>query len=308
MTSVAAARTGEARNGDIRLVYEVHGDVERGRPLLLICGLGQQLVGWHPDLLAALVDRGHAVAIFDNRDVGLSTHLDGVPVDFKAIRSGAPAPYLVADMAADAHAVLTAVGWSSAHVAGGSLGGMIAQAVAIAVPERVRSLISVMSTTGDRAVGRPAPGMMSILVDAPPPEREAYLEHQVRIGRQLGSPVYPAPEQELRAAAARAYDRAFDPRGVGRQFGAILGSPDRTAALQALRVPALVIHGRADRLVDVSGAEATAAALHARLLVLDGMAHDLPRPLWPQLLQAITDFTAEVDRDRDPRSPAGRAD
>lgn len=277
--------------GDIALCYETHGDTASGVPLLLVHGLGQQLTGWRPDLLKALVEKEFTVAVFDNRDVGLSTHLDGVKADLKAIGSGAAQPpYLVADLAADALAVMDAVGWDSAHVAGVSMGGMIAQQVAIDAPRRVRSLTSVMSTTGDRAVGRPQPGTLSLLVTAPPPDREGYIAHQLATWRTIGSPGYPTPEMELREAAEIAFDRAFDPRGTGRQFGAILASPDRTEGLRGLRVPALVVHGEDDPLVDISGGKATAAAIPgARGMYFPGMGHDLPRQLWPQFINALAE-------------------
>jgi pimeloyl-ACP methyl ester carboxylesterase len=273
---------------EIALAYEVRGDPSADRRVLLVAG-GQQLVGWPTSLLDALTARGYAVAIFDNRDVGLSTHLDDVTADLKSIGSGtASAPYLVADLAADALAVLDALGWDTAIVLGVSLGGMIAQQIAIAAPQRVQALVSVMSTTGDRSIGRPRPGVMSQLVNAPPPEREAYLEHQRRTWRAIGSPAFPPDDADLRQRAAAAFDRAYDPRGVGRQFGAILGSPDRTSALRALRLPALVVHGSDDPLVDVSGGIATAHALAgSTLLVIPGMGHDLPAAIVPQLVDAV---------------------
>lgn len=296
---VPARASGRARHDSagrpIELAFELYGDPAAGTRLLLIQGLGQQLVAWPPSLLAALTERGYAVAVYDNRDVGLSTHLDDLVADLKGIRNGtARAPYLVADLARDAIAVLDALDWQSAIVLGGSLGGMIAQQVAIDFPDRVRALVSVMSTTGDRSVGRPAPGLMSVLTAAPPAERAAYIDHVVRVARTIGSPAFPTPDAEQRERAAAAFDRAYDPRGTGRQFGAILSAPDRTPALRTLRIPALVVHGDADRLVDVSGGRATAAAVAgATLLVIAGMGHDLPEPVWPRVLDAL-DVVAAV--------------
>lgn len=289
-----ARRTDAGR--DLEFAYEMRGSDTAAKRLLLIHGLGQQLVGWPAGWLDALVERGYLVAVFDNRDVGLSTHLDDVRADLKGIGTGsAKAPYLVSDLAADAVAVLDALGWVTANVLGVSLGGMIAQQVAISAPERVRTLTSIMSTTGDRALGRPKPGTMSLLVAAAPAERAAHLDHQVAVWRAVGSPAYPASEDELRARAGAAFDRSYDPRGAGRQFGAILASPDRTAELREVRIPSLVVHGEDDPLVDVSGGKATAAALSvsgtAELLVLPGMGHDLPRQLWPVILDALDAVT-----------------
>jgi pimeloyl-ACP methyl ester carboxylesterase len=286
------ARMTEAHDG-VTLAYQVHGDPAAGVPLLMVSGLGQQLVAWHPALLAELVDRGYAVAVFDHRDVGLSTHLDELRVDLGAVRDGRSAPpYAMAELARDAEAVLDAVGWTAAHVLGVSMGGMVAQQLAIAAPSRVRSLCSIMSTTGDRDVGRPRPGTFRVLVESPPPEREAAAQHALTVARLIGSPGYPAPAEEVLARARVAFDRAFDPRGTGRQFAAILGSPDRTAALAGVRTPTLVVHGADDPLVDVSGGRATAAAIAgAELLVLAGMGHDLPRPLWPRILTELDALT-----------------
>jgi pimeloyl-ACP methyl ester carboxylesterase len=286
-----------ARNGEVELEAAVRGELESGVPLLLICGLAQQLIMWPRRLLMMLGRRGYAVITFDNRDVGLSTHLHGRRSDLLSISNGtAPPPYRLSDMAADACAVLDAVGVESAHVLGVSMGGMIAQQMAIDAPTRVRSLISVMSTTGDRSVGRPEPGMLSLLMADPGATREEYAKHQLALSRAIGSRVHLQDEAEIRVAAGRAFDRAYDPRGVGRQFGAIQGSGDRTAALRLLEIPTLVIHGFQDPLVTPSGGEATAAAIPgARLLLVEEMGHDVPEPLWPSIFDAVEELTTAAD-------------
>lgn len=282
-----------ATGGPVSLEYEIHGDPAGGRPLLLIAGLGQQLVIWPGALLRELAGRGYAVAVFDHRDVGRSTHLDGVRVDLAAIGSGRAAPpYTIADLAGDAVAVLDAAGWPAAHLLGISMGGMVAQQVALDHPERALSLTSVMSSTGSREVGRPTPGAFRAVLSAPPDGPEGAAEHALALARRIGSPRYPADPRDVRDRAVAAYRRGHDPRGVGRQFAAILGSPDRTGLLGRLRLPALVVHGAEDPLVDPSGGEATAAAIPgARLLILPGMGHDLPPQLWPELLDALDEVT-----------------
>ena len=289
-----------ARNGEVELECAVRGELGSDRPLLLICGLGEQLINWPRRLLTMLGRRGYAVITFDNRDVGLSTHLHGRRSDLLGISNGtAPPPYRLSDMAADACAVLDAVAVESAHVLGDSMGGMIAQQMAIDAPARVRSLISVMSTTGDRAVGRPEPGMISLLMADPGATREEYTKHQLVLARSIGSRVHLRDESEIRVAAGRAFDRAYDPRGVGRQFGAIQGSGDWTAALRSLEIPTLVVHGVQDPLVAPSGGEATAAAIPgARLLLVDEMGHDLPEPLWPSIFDAVDELTIAADTAR----------
>ena len=276
----------------IEIWYTTDGDPS-GEPLLLIMGLSTQHVGWDEDLVALLVGRGFHVIRFDNRDVGLSTKPDvgDLPVveRIMAAFGGAEveAPYLLSDMAADAVAVLDALDIQSAHVMGASMGGMIAQTVAIEHPERVRSLVSVMSTTGARGVGEPDPSVMDILLEAAPTEREAAIERSVKVAHVIGSPGL-VDEDAVRDKAARAFDRCSYPVGAGHQLLAIVASPDRTDALGAVSVPTLVVHGDVDPLVGVSGGEATAAAIPgAELRIVEGMAHDVPRQHWPELVDAV---------------------
>ena len=285
-----------ARANGIELEYRVDGD-PRGRPLLLVLGLGAQLVWLEDGFVTTLAGRGFLVASFDNRDVGLSSRLPGAKPDFAAIWSGdlRSLAYTLEDMAADAAGVLDALGWPAAHVAGISLGGMVAQLLAIHHPGRVLSLASIMSTTGDRRVGRPSAEGATVLTTPMAAQREAHLEQAVANARALGAGSgYPFEPERIRRAAARAFDRSYDPAGVGRQLAAAMGAADRTAALASVRVPTLVVHGDADRLIDVSGGEATAAAIPgARLLKVPGLGHELPPGVWDLLADAIA---ANADR------------
>jgi pimeloyl-ACP methyl ester carboxylesterase len=199
-------------------------------------------------------------------------------------------PYLLSDMADDAFGLLDHLGIEAAHVMGASMGGMIAQTMAIERPERVRSLISIMSTTGNRRVGRPKLRILGLLMRQAPRERDAYIERFVRVFRAIGSPRYPLAEERMRELAAATYDRDHEGAGTGRQLGAIMASGDRTPRLRSLALPATVIHGRADPLVPFRGGRATAAAIpDARLIAVDGMGHDLPEQVWPQLVDAVVE-------------------
>jgi pimeloyl-ACP methyl ester carboxylesterase len=288
--------------GDIDLAYETFGEAT-DPPVLLISGLSGQLISWDEGFCRELVDRGLFVVRFDNRDVGLSTHLDSAHFDpMVTLGADAAPPYTLADMAADTAGLIKNLGMGSVHVVGLSLGGMIGQLLAIRYRDLVRSLTSIMSTTGDNQVGQPTEAALALLMSPPPASRDDVLERAVLSNRTMGSPGYPTDESEVRAKAARAYDRAFDPPGVARQLAAAMTTPDRTQDLGRLDLPALVIHGAADPLIDVSGGRATAEAIPgAELLVIDGMGHELPRPLWP----TVTDRIAAVVR-RAERQRAGR--
>jgi pimeloyl-ACP methyl ester carboxylesterase len=234
--------------GDIEIVYDVIGQ-PTNPPVLLISGMGAQLIDWHEDFCQELVDRGLFVIRFDNRDVGLSSHLDGaVPPDLATTTDCDQwkSPYALTDMAADAAGLIHNLGLGSAHVVGISLGGMIAQTLAIRHPAQVRSLTSIMSTTGNDQVGRPTAAAMALLVPPSVTTREETIEGAVAFSRAVGSPAYPIDEAEVRARAARAFDRSFDPMGVARQMAAAFGASDRSEGLGRLTVPALVIHGAAD--------------------------------------------------------------
>src|SRR5215213_10545120 len=270
--------------GDIDIAYNTVGK-PTDPPVLLISGLGAQLIAWDDAFCQELVDRGMFVVRFDNRDVGLSSHLArGSLANSTAIMAGAPQvlPYTLADMAADAAGVIDNLGLDSAHVVGISLGGMIAQILAIEHPERVRSLTSIMSTTGHKQVGQPTDAARALFLLPPVITREDAMDRAMLFNRTIVSPAYPTDETELRDRAVRAFDRAFNPQGVARQLAAAMTTPDRTEDLRRLDLPTLVIHGAQDPVIAVSGGQATAEAIPgAELVVIDGMGHDLPRPLWP---------------------------
>lgn len=278
-----------ASNG-IEIAYETFG-APSGRPLLLVMGLGAQMLVWHPELCAALAAEDFFVVRYDNRDVGLSTHLhDAPPPNLGAAMGGdvSSASYRLEDMADDAVGLLDALGLGWAHVVGASLGGMIAQTMAIMHPERVRSLTSIMSTPWVD-IGSPTPATLAALSVPPPTSRAEAVEWTVTIQKIIGSPAYPMDETWIREVAGQSYDRSFDPTGIDRQQLAIYASGDRTAALARVAAPALVVHGEADPLIQLPAGQATAAALpDAELLVLPGMGHDLPRGIWPTLVAAIS--------------------
>ena len=288
-----------AHGNGVELEYETVGD-PAGRPLLLVQGLGSQLTSVEDGLCEELASRGFLVIRYDNRDVGLSTWFDHArPVNLAAIWGGdhRSLAYTLEDMADDAVAVLDAAGVASAHVAGISLGGMIAQLLATRHPGRVRSLASVMSTTGNREVGQPTGEAASVLVGSMPSDREGFIERAVLNAKAVGSgTAYPFDAEAVRQGAARGYDRAYHPRGTGRQFAAILAAGDRTKALGTIRVPTLVVHGTEDQIIGVSGGEATAAAIPgARLLRVPGLGHELPPGFWPALADALVENADRAD-------------
>ncbi len=252
------------------------------------------MLSWHEGFIAELVDLGLRPIRFDNRDAGLSTHFHDAPEpDFVAALKGnlSSVAYNLSDMAADTVGLLDVLGLGSAHLVGASMGGFIAQMVAIEYPERIRSLISIMSTTGNPAVGQPAPETLRLMGGTPPGTREEAMEQAVKNMRMVGSPGYPLDEDEVRERAGLAYDRSYDRLGMVRQAVAVIASGDRTAQLQSIQVPALVIHGDSDRMCDVSGGVATAKAIRgAQLEIIEGMGHSLPRPLWPKITSLIADF------------------
>jgi pimeloyl-ACP methyl ester carboxylesterase len=287
--------------GGIELAYERFGD-PADPPLLLVMGLATQMLAWPDEFCAGLADRGLSVVRFDNRDVGLSTHLrDAPPPNIPAALMGdtSSASYTLSDMAADAVGLLDALELDSAHVVGASMGGMIAQTLAIEHPQRVRTLTSIMSTTGDPSVGGASQEALGVLLAPPARDRDEAIERTVATYRVIGSPGYEFDEAGLRERAGLSFDRAYDPAGVGRQLLAILASGDRTPRLRELRVPTLVIHGEEDPLVRVSGGRATAAAIPgSELVVFDGMGHDLPRALWPAIIERIVALVERGEAER----------
>lgn len=273
----------------IALCYETFG-AEGDSPLLLIMGLGTQMIGWHEGFCAQLAGRGFYVVRFDNRDSGRSTHIRGRPPTLGQLlrRRIRPVLYTLSDMATDTATLLRELGLEPAHVVGASMGGMIGQTLAAQHPELVRSLVSIMSNTGNRWKGQPALGIYRYLLKRAPDDRELFVEYLARVFEAIGSPGFPPDLDRIRDIAARSYDRGHDPAATGRQLGAITASGDRTAELRKITAPTLVIHGSKDRLVRPSGGRATARAIaSARLLMIDGMGHDLPEGAWPQLLDAI---------------------
>jgi pimeloyl-ACP methyl ester carboxylesterase len=258
-------------------------------------GLGMQLIHWDLELCEQLAERGFHVIRFDNRDSGLSTKVDAPVPDMRRALFGLrfEAPYLLEDMADDAFGLLDHLGIEAAHVVGASMGGMIAQTMAIKRPERVLSLTSIMSTTGERRAGRPKLRVMGVLMRQAPRERDAYIERFVKIFRLIGSKGFPLDDDRIRELAGASYDRGHHTAGTGRQLAAIMASGDRTAQLRTLSVPTTVIHGRNDPLVPFRGGRATAAAIpDARLIAVPGMGHDLPREVWPQLVEAVVETAA----------------
>jgi pimeloyl-ACP methyl ester carboxylesterase len=281
--------------GAVDLAYETFG--EHGRPpVLLVMGIGSQMINWHEDFCTALSD-GRFVIRFDNRDVGESQWLDGQP-DLAAIAGGdmSSVVYTLEDMADDAVGLLDSLGLQSAHVVGASLGGMIAQTIAIRHPGRVRTLTSIMSTTGEAGVAHPTEAAAKALMSPPARSREEAMERIVEVRRVIGSPGFERDEDDIRERAARAWDRGVNPAGFARQLAAVYASGDRTEALRSLEVPTLVIHGEDDPLIPASGGRATAAAIPgAELWIVPGMGHDLPRQLWPELIGRIGALAESVD-------------
>jgi pimeloyl-ACP methyl ester carboxylesterase len=281
----------------VELAYQEVGDAD-AEPLLLVMGLGTQMLGWDEQLCVRLAERGFRVVRFDNRDIGHSTMLEeaGVPdrLDLFLGRRGSAA-YLLSDMARDTTGLMDHLGIESAHVVGASMGGMIAQTLAIEHAARVRSLVSIMSTTGSRRVGTPTLKAFGMLLAKAPHGREAYVERIVKTFKVIGSPAYPMDEERFRELAGRLYDRSHNPKGVLRQMHAISASGDRTAALRKLSLPATVIHGTRDPLIRPSGGRATARAIpNARLRIIEGMGHDLPQALWPIFTDEIADTASRA--------------
>jgi pimeloyl-ACP methyl ester carboxylesterase len=278
----------------IELCYDTFGD-RAAPPLLLIMGLAAQMIAWDEAFCEQLAARGYFVIRFDNRDIGRSTRFPqhGTP-DLMALlgqalmRKPVTAPYTLRDMAADAAGLLDALDITRAHIVGASMGGAIAQEMAIHFPDRLLTLTSIMSSTGDPSLPQATPEAMAVLLAPPPKDRDNYFESYKRTWAVLRGPGFPLDEAKDLERAARAWDRGLNPPGVARQLAAILASGDRTAALASVRVPTLVIHGSADPLVRHQGGVATAKAIQdARLLTIDGMGHALPISMWPQLINAI---------------------
>ncbi|RYB95026.1 alpha/beta fold hydrolase [Nocardioides oleivorans] len=276
---------------EVELCYQTFGDPD-GEPMLLVMGLGGPMNWWDEDFCRLLASAGFFVVRYDNRDTGRSTRIRARVSRGQLVRafSGrkAKAPYSMSDLASDGVALMDHLGWDSAHVAGISMGGMVVQTIAVEHPKRVRSLTSIMSTTGRRTVGWQDPRIIPALLAPRKPGRESYVETSVAFWGVIGSPEFPTTPEKLAKRAGETFDRGYSASGMMRQMMAILKQEDRTHRLRSLRVPALVIHGTADKMVHVSGGRSTAAAIPgAELITIDGMGHDLPPELWSQVVEAI---------------------
>jgi len=289
-----------ATNGAVELYYETFGPRE-GDPLLLVNGLGSQCINYDVELCALFVERGFFVVRFDNRDVGLSTKLDDFTPHLRDVvaarREGREpdVPYQLADMADDAVAVLDALDIAAAHVVGVSMGGMVVQQLAIAHPERVSSMTSIMSSTGDPDVGQSSPEVNALFYSPPGTDRESVIERAQALEALYTSPSEYDPRRTAQRVGA-AFERCFCPRGLARQLAAIVASGSRSEALRSVRRPALVLHGTADRLIDLSGGQRTAEVLTgARFVAIEGMGHDLPPRYWGVVVDEITALAATAN-------------
>jgi pimeloyl-ACP methyl ester carboxylesterase len=301
----------------ITLCYETYGDPS-DPTALLVMGLGTQMIAWHEDFCRELARHGLHVVRFDNRDIGHSTHLGGAPPTILEllVRSRRAARYSLADMAEDAAVLLDRVELGRAHVIGASMGGMIAQTLAARHPSSVRSLVSIMSNTGSLFSGQPSLRAYSTFLRQAPSERDAFIDHMTGVFRTIGSPGDLRDLDEVRDLIGQSYDRDHDPNGPGRQLAAIIAAGNRTPELRRIKAPTLVIHGTSDPLVGFSGGRATARAIKgARLMPVEGMGHDLPRVLWPQLIDAIATHarsaagtTGEAAEMQEAGAPAERRD
>src|SRR5579863_459745 len=260
-------------------------------PMVLVMGLGAQMILWEDGLCQSLAERGYFVVRFDNRDVGRSSQILTPPPDLARVMAGLEslkAPYTLDDMARDTVGLMDALGLSKAHLVGASMGGMIAQLVAIHFPERVRTLTSIMSTTGERGLPPPKPEVWAAMTAPPPLTVEAFIETNVRVARLLRGYSDADEDAAARARATRAAARGLNPAGGARQMAAIIASGSRREALAGVKAPTLVIHGADDPLVPVEAGKATARAIPgAKLVVLERMGHTLPRAQWPTIVDAI---------------------
>ena len=281
----------------ITLCYEEFGDPS-DPPVLLIMGLATQMIAWHEDFCEELVERGFHLVRFDNRDIGRSTHVDNRPPTTKELllRRTPPGQYSLSDMAEDSAALMRELDIAPAHVVGVSMGGMIAQSLAINHPGRVLSLASMLSTTGNRRVGLPRMRALAVILRGAPSDRDAFVNFSVRVQKVIGSRQW-LDEARTRRQAGEAYDRCHYPIGVMRQLVAIQTSGDRTEQLRRLDLPTVVLHGTKDPLVPPRAGRATAAAIPgAHLVELEGMAHDVPRQMWRQVIDAIVENTSRAAR------------
>ena len=283
-----------ARSNGIELCYEIFGKAD-APPLILIMGLGAQMIHWDDEFCAQLAGRGFRVIRFDNRDIGKSTKLSGGKklsafelIKLRLLGTPVASVYRLKDMAADTVGLLDALGIAKAHIVGASMGGMIAQEIAMLYPQRVLSLTSIMSSTGNPKLPQPTREATAALMAAPPATYEEYLDRFAQTWKMLRVGSFPEDEAKDRARAERTYARGLNPAGVGRQLRAILASGNRKPRLGAVTAPTLVIHGTVDPLVRPAAGRDTAASIPgAKLVEITGMGHALPIPMWPQIIDAI---------------------
>jgi pimeloyl-ACP methyl ester carboxylesterase len=291
-----------ARANGIEIEYETFGD-RGGRPLLLIMGLGAQLLLWEEEFCGGLAERGHFVIRYDNRDAGLSTKLEqgGEPNLLEVMQAAAAGrplenAYTLDDMADDAAGLLGALGLDSAHAVGASMGGMIAQALTLRHADRVRSLTSIMSTTGNPDLAPPEPAALRALMEPRVEDREGAIEQAISLQRAIAGTGIPFDLERSRRLAARSYDRSFYPAGITRQIAAVMASGNRRTALGSVKAPTLVVHGDADPLIPLDGGRDTAEAIAgAELLVIEGLGHEMPPPVWPRVIDAISRHTEKAE-------------
>jgi pimeloyl-ACP methyl ester carboxylesterase len=287
-----------AKVGDLEICYETFGSPD-DPALLLVMGLGTQMIGWPDGFCAALAARGLHVIRYDNRDVGRSTHLrQHRPPTIKQLmlRDKSAAAYSLADMADDGIGLLDQLGIERAHVAGASMGGMVAQTMAARHPDRVLSLASIMSNTGHRWKGTPGLRVYPMFMRRPADNREGAVESTISTFRLIGSPGFPFQEDEVRRIAQLSYERGYNPAGTARQLAAILAAGDRTPELRRITAPTVVIHGTRDRMVRPSGGRETAKAIRgSRLVEIEGMGHDLPQGVWGRIIDAVVSNIERAD-------------
>jgi pimeloyl-ACP methyl ester carboxylesterase len=286
-----------AANG-IQIEYDTFGDYP-SPALLLIMGGGSQMIYWEAEFCELLANKGHFVIRFDNRDIGLSTKFEeaGIP-DMMAAMKGEPIipSYNLEDMADDAVGLLDDLGIGKAHICGASVGGMIAQVISYRHPEQVLSLTSIMSSTGNPELPQMSPDVLAEVYQPVPDEREAYIEHQVNMWRKLWSPGFPFDEKRLRTLMAESFDRSYYPQGLARQCAAVLAHGYRRASIESIKAPTLVIHGDKDPFMLVEGGKETAQLIPgAKLLIINGMGHDMPKEVWPEITDAISNHTKKAN-------------